>query len=72
MLCVNSVHDRGAVIEIWGPGYIMTIEQEKDKKLLRDWIKDGKRWAEKLGEETMQGIVNYIEYMINNSDDWND
>ena len=72
MLCINSVHDRGAVIEIWGPGYIMTIEQEKDKKQLRDWIKEGKHFAEVLGEETDRGIVNYLEYMVNNSDDWND
>ena len=60
MLCVNSVQDRGQVIEIWGPGYIMTIDQEKDKNQLREWIKEGKHFADVLGEETMQGIVNYI------------
>lgn len=70
MYCVNSVYDRGAIMEIRGPGYVMTIEQEKDKNLLRKWIKEGKRFAEMFGEETMQGVANYIEYMMNNSDDW--
>ena len=70
MYCVNSVYDRGAIMEIRGPGYVMTIEQEKDKRLLRKWIKEGKRFAEMFGEETMQGVANYIEYMMNNSDDW--
>ena len=70
MYCVNSVYDRGAIMEVRGPGYVMTIEQEKDKSLLRKWIKEGKRFAEMFGEETMQGVANYIEYMMNNSDDW--